>query len=326
MGLTPPPVPYRSLSATDAAGEAIELTKRRLFPFQFDRWLALGFTAFLDQCGRSGGGGGAQFPGGGGSGGGGGGEGGGGPDIAGVPEWIGAHLGIILAVAAGVLLLMVVFIAVILWINSRGVFMYLDNVATGRADVARPWREHKEKAASYFAWSFGLAIGTLAAVMALMVPILWAVFALVTRGPRSGPIVALLVSGLMMLAAVMVLSLFSVLLRDFAAPLQMHLGTSCGQAMGTAWDLVKASPGAFAIYVLLKIVFGIGTGIAALFAGCVTCCLGFLPVVSQVILQPLLYFERAWSLFLLKQAGYDLFPAAPTLPPPVPPIPAGAPS
>jgi hypothetical protein len=241
-----------------------------------------------------------------------------------MPEWIWAHLGIILTVAAGVLLVMVAFVALVLWINSRGVFMYLDNVATGRADVARPWREHKEKAASYFAWSFGLTIGSLAVVMALLVPILWSVFSLVTRGPRGGPIVALMVSGLMMLAAVFVLSLFVVLLRDFAAPLQMHLGASCGQAMGTAWDLVKASPGAFLIYVLLKIVFGIGAAFAAVLVGCVTCCLGFLPVVSQVLLQPLLYFERAWSLFLLKQAGYDLFPAASPLPPPVPPpVPAG---
>ena len=39
-------------------------------------------------------------------------------------------------------------------------------------------------------------------------------------------------------------------------------------------------------------------------------------MISHTILQPLLYFERAWSLCILRQAGYDLFPA---LPPPAPP-------
>jgi hypothetical protein len=29
-------------------------------------------------------------------------------------------------------------------------------------------------------------------------------------------------------------------------------------------------------------------------------------VVTQTVLQPLFFFERAWSLFLLRQMGYDL--------------------
>jgi len=41
-------------------------------------------------------------------------------------------------------------------------------------------------------------------------------------------------------------------------------------------------------------------------AACLTCCCVLLPVVMQTALQPLFYFERAWSLFLLRQLGYDL--------------------
>jgi len=77
---------------------------------------------------------------------------------------------------------------------------------------------------------------------------------------------------------------------------------------------------------VLKMVFVIVTGITALLAGCFTCCLGFLPVIHHTLLQPLYYFERAWSLCLLRQAGYDLFPAPPPgslpLPPPPEPLPA----
>jgi len=60
-------------------------------------------------------------------------------------------------------------------------------------------------------------------------------------------------------------------------------------------------------YVGLKIAFAIVAGIAAFAIGCLTCCCGFLPVVSQTLLQPLFYFERAWSLIFLRQLGYDVF-------------------
>jgi hypothetical protein len=297
----------RSLSAIDAARDAVQLVGRRLFPFRFDRWFALGFVAFLEQCGR--GGGGPGFPGGGG--GGGGAPGGGGdnlekPDLSAVGDWISAHIGIIVGIAVVVLVFIVGVTAIVLWLNSRGVFMYLDNVATGRADVARPWSEHKQKASSYFAWSFGLSLAALAGVLVLLVPILWLVFSLISGHASGAAIAGLVFVGLFFLFFMTVLGLFSVLLRDFAAPLQMHLGIPCGQALGTAWGVVKGSAGTFVVYLLLKIVFGIGAGILAMLVGCLTCCLGFLPVLSQTILQPLLYFERAWSLCLLRQAGYDL--------------------
>ena len=41
------------VSPLDAAQQALEHTRRQLFPFRFERWLALGFVAFLDQCGRT---------------------------------------------------------------------------------------------------------------------------------------------------------------------------------------------------------------------------------------------------------------------------------
>jgi hypothetical protein len=312
----------RSTSATDAARDAVDLVKRRLFPFQFERWFALGFVAFLDQCGR--GGGGPSFPSGGGSGGspGGLGEGGEKPDLSAVGDWISGHVLIIVGITAAVLVLVVGLTALVLWVNSRGVFMYLDNVATGRSDVARPWREHKEKASSYFAWSFGASLAAMAGALVLLVPILWMAFLLLT-GVTTAAVLGIVAAGLAFLLLVVAVGLFSVLLRDFAAPLQMHLGIPCGQALGTAWGLVKGNAGSFVAYVVLKIVFGIGAGIVAMLVGCCTCCLGFLPVVCQTILQPLLYFERAWSLCLLRQAGFDLLGGQP-VPSGRPPVPGTA--
>src|SRR5512142_1830055 len=135
--MQPVPAPARPLAPAEAAGEAVELVRRRLFPFRFDRWLRLGVVAFLDSCGRGHGGGG--FPGGGG-----GGSrahaGAGAPDVSGpferAGDWIAAHVAVVGAIAVGVLLLILAFSALATWLHSRGVFMYLDDVATGRDDVA----------------------------------------------------------------------------------------------------------------------------------------------------------------------------------------------
>jgi len=76
-------------------------------------------------------------------------------------------------------------------------------------------------------------------------------------------------------------------------------------------DLLRAHPGVFVVYVLLKLAFSMVAGIVIAVAACLTCCCALLPVVMQTVLQPLFYFERAWSLFLLRQLGYDLLSAAP---------------
>ena len=60
--------PAPQVSVTDAAREAIEHTRRNLFPIRIEKWLILGLLTFLDQCGRSlngsgpGGGGGGDGP------------------------------------------------------------------------------------------------------------------------------------------------------------------------------------------------------------------------------------------------------------------------
>jgi hypothetical protein len=118
-------------------------------------------------------------------------------------------------------------------------------------------------------------------------------------------------------------SLLSLALRDFVAPIQLARGIPCGEAAWLFWELLKAQPGPFAIYVLLKLAFAIALGVVAMVLGCGTCCLGFLPVVAQTLLQPALYFERAWSLYLLKPLGFDVVrepePATSGGPPPSPP-------
>lgn len=298
-------------SAIDAAQNAIDHTRRQLFPFRFDRWLVLGCVAFLDQCGRRGGTTGFNVP----APGWGGGTGTGTSDeVTRVLEWLGAHVVIVAAAAAAVLTLVIAFTALVLWLNSRGVFMYVDDVATGRADFERPWREHAGRAASYFVWSFALALATLVGFLVLLAGGVVAVVALVT-GPRGTGVpaaLALVAVVVVLVGLVIAAALASLGLRDFVAPIQMRADVACGAAIRLFIALVRAHPGAFVVYVLLKIVFAMVVTIVALVAACFTCCCALLPVVMQTALQPIFYFERAWPLFLLRQLGYDLLADADT--------------
>ena len=309
--MTQPPTPAypQRASAVDAAQQAIEHVRRSLFPFRFDRWLALGFLAFLEQCGRGGPGNGAssfRFP----------------SSSSGLDhgsanlgaeasrtfDWMGAHVAVVAVAAAFVLAFLVALTALVLWVGSRAVFMYMDNVATGRADVRRPWREHADRANSLFAWRFTIGLATL--LGALFLGVLAAVLGFMAWKGRIGGAAALAVGLLFLLPLFLALAVCSALvplaLRDFVAPLQWELGLDCGEALRRFVVLLRAQPGVFVVYVLLKIAFAFIAGIAVLFAGCLTCCCAFLPVVSQTVLQPIFYFERSWSLCLLRQLGHDV--------------------
>jgi hypothetical protein len=232
-------------------------------------------------------------------------------DLSNLGTWFNAHLALIIGFAVGALVVIVAVVALMLWIGSRATFVYIDDVATGRAEVARPWSAHAERANSYFAWRFGLAAAFLG-MIAVLVAVAVAAAVLIGRGGVAGAglgavalIVLIPVFFLLLLAG----GLSAMALRDFVAPLQMFTGTSCGPAVRLLVALVRAHPVPFLLYVLLKVVFEVARGVLLVLAACLTLCCILLPVVTQTVLQPLFFFERAWSLCLLRQMGYDLLSA-----------------
>jgi hypothetical protein len=306
----------RPVSPFDAAAEAFAHTRRQLFPIRIERWLALGLLAFLDQCGRS-------FRGGGGGGHSGWrhegpiGDGGlsGQADrlfaaIQRAAEWLTAHAAAVAIGSLVGLLVVAALMAVVLWFNARGVFMYVDDVATGRSDVSRPWRQHASAASSYFTWSLGISLAGIFVLLFAAGLVVAGTLAFASgRLHGSGawlaaagmaPVLGLLLLGLLLLA------LAALALRDFVAPLQLATGLPCGAAARVLEGLVLAHPGAFVLYLVLKLVVVVVSGVVIVIGGCLTCCLGFLPIVMQIVFQPLFYFERALSVFLLRQMGHDV--------------------
>jgi hypothetical protein len=296
------------VSVIKAAESALEETQRRLFPIQGHRWLALGFIAFLEQCGRGGGMPNVPNPGSG-SPGGGGGEGTEIKDaVAHGIAYLSSHIGLVMGGVAVFLVFILAITALVLWLQSRGTFMYIDNVATGRSDIRRPWHEHAAHAGSYFLWLFGVQVAQIALLLLLVVPVVWGIVSLLRHGASAGPLIAILVAGFLIFLNAFAALLFFVLLRDFVAPLQWYAGVSCGEALRLFRGILTAHPGTFVGYVLLKIVYAIVVGIAAVMVSCILCCglltcCGLLPTL-QIVMQPVFYFERRWSLELLHQLGY----------------------
>ena len=237
-------------SPIEAATQAFEHTRRNLFPFRFKTWLTLGLVAFLDQCGRGGMSG--SFPGGQWR----------GPVVPGgasddgdaglheIAAWLGAHVGLVVAGTAVVLTFIIALSALILWVNSRATFVYVEDVATGRAEIARPWSAHADAAWSYFGWRFAVAMGFFVALVVIVGSALAAVFTLRDNGYAI--VVVLLVLVPLLIFIVVAASLLAVALRDFVAPIQMAAGVTCGEGLRVVAGLGRAHPVAIIGYQLWR--------------------------------------------------------------------------
>jgi hypothetical protein len=224
--------------------------------------------------------------------------------------WLSAHATLVIVCGLAGLLVGASLVALVLWINARGTFLYLDAVTSGRAEIRRPWREHARRADSFFGWSLGIAVAGLVplGVGVALAAALAIAFAQGRLSVQTGMAVllALLPIGLIVLLVFPLLFLARVALRDFVAPLQLAAGITCGEAARLFETLLLAHPGAFVLYLVLKLMLWVVTGIVVVVGGCLTCCVGFIPIVMQTLFQPLFHFERAWSVSLLRQMGYEL--------------------
>jgi hypothetical protein len=296
-----PSAKSRNPSAIDALGEAVSHMRAKLFPFSFMGWVALGFVSLLESCGSGSGSGGMQNKLG---------NGGSGPlqDPVAMIEaafgWIAEHMILFVSVLMGLMLISLV----VMWVRSRTIFVYIDDVATGRFDLVRPWGEHGSHADSFFVLS--LVVQGASFILMVLVLGLGGFFVLWARanewsGLATG--VGLLPILFLFLLALMVAAILGLVLRDFVAPLQLSRNVSAREATGIFVSLLGAHPGLLIGYALLKFGVSIAVGIVILLGTCLTCCIGAVPLINQTLFQPIYYAERAWSLKLLAQLGEDVF-------------------
>ena len=291
------------ISVTDPIGWAIARAKWITFqPFNFGKWFTLGFVAFLanlDQGGFS-----FNFPG---QGGGGGGTRGRGTPPADpfedVWEWISAHAAEAVLIGLVIFLVIAALWLLILWLSSRGQFMFLEAVAHNTYEVVAPWTRYKPLGNSLFAFRACLAgIGMVASLVIGGVAVLlaWPDIRAGTFG--GGAIAALLVGLLVFLPVMLVYGLIDWFTRNFVTTVMY----ATGQPVLAAWreareNIVRGHAGALVLFLLMQIVLSIAVTVAQVLIGCLTCCIGLLPYLSSVVGLPLLVFMRAYPVYFLQQ-------------------------
>lgn len=290
-----------TVSVIDPVNRAMERTGKLLFkPFDISLWFVLGFCAFLAYLGEGGGsfnpGSWARGPGGG---------GGGRPTMQGVLDWIKANITTILAVTAIAMVVIVGLTALIIWIRSRGKFMFLDGVVRGRGAVVEPWKMYRSLGNSLFSVSLGLwLLGFAAAIACFTIGVAIAWPDLVAGRFDAAAIAGIIIGSLLLMATVLIMSIVGILLEDFVVP-TMYLRD---QPAFAAWSTVRGEvlagrEGTVVLYFLMKIALGIVVGLIAMTATCLTCCIAAIPYLGTVILLPLLVFLRSYPLCFLEQFG-----------------------
>lgn len=281
--------------------------KKALFrPFDIGKWINIGFTAFLAQLpGCNGGGGGGNsgfkaddfdwdkfysFP-------------------ATATEWLISHplwFGLIIC---GTIMLVVIAI-ILTWINSRGKFMFLYNVVNNRDDVVKPWNDYRKQGNSLFWWQFiyGLIV---VAIFLLFIFYCFQIFknmheGLIPEVTKFGFISGMVVKLLGFLVIAAYISLF---LNDFVVPIMFKHQLSASKAWVKFISLAVNNLGSFIVYGLLILALKIAVGIAVILLAVMTCCIGLLlimvPFVGSVILLPVSYTFRAFSIEYFAMFGDD---------------------
>jgi hypothetical protein len=309
------------ISVTEAIEPAYERVKLMLFkPFDLGKWVAIGFCAWLAGLGEAGGGGG----------------GGGGINtfnnsghsnidaekirhvFGEVRNYVLGNLDWILPLAIFLVVVLLALGVLVLWLSSRGKFMFLHCVAANVAEVDAPWHQYSAVGNSLF--RFRLVLTGLALLLTLPTTIFFIanIFRMEMAGaPDAAGIVACVVTGLGLLLISLAFALILKFTVDFVVPIQFLRGCTCRAAWREFLGLLSAHPGALTVYILFQIVLSMAIGAMIVAAFVATCCIAFcvalIPFVGTVLLLPVLVFKRAYPLYYLAQFGpqYQVMPKSP---------------
>jgi len=301
-----------NIAYMEPLSQAMKRMKKSLFkPFDVGKWFAVGFTAFLAGLLDYGGGGGngAQaafdendFD---------------DEEFFDLPDhimrWIEDNPEWLALIITGIILLVAV-IVVLTWLSSRGKFMFLDNVLHDRALVIKPWQDYKELGNSLFLWRVTYGFIVIVIILALFGYIYSALYDMYIYDEFAENILTLVGLGFLLLAFIIITAYISLFLSDFIVPIMYKKSLKSMPAWSVFMSLFSQHAAYFILYGLLIFILSILVFFGVILLGLFTCCLGFvllvIPYISSVVLLPISYTFRAFSVQFLEQFGveFSLFP------------------
>lgn len=210
--------------------------------------------------------------------------------------------------------LLFIIITLIIWLSSRGKFMFLHNVANDTQDISKPWHEYKKEGNSLFLFEFFyewvvFAVFVLILVYSFLgakelyfgdytnIAIFWAVAKMI----------------LFLILYFLTFGYISLFLKDFVVPIMYKHRMGVLQAWRRFSQLFFRRFLHFVFYGLFIFVLGIAVAIIVIFFALLTCCIGLflliIPVIGAILLLPISYTFRAFSIEFLAQFGayYSVF-------------------
>jgi hypothetical protein len=237
-------------------------------------------------------------------------------------QWLTNHPGWAIFIAITIFLGFVIGI-IITWLGSRGKFMFLDNVVHGQARVVAPWYELKKEGNSFFLCNLIWGAVVLAIIIAY---ISYCFISLQSVYESSGNGRALILPAILAGLGFFIISIINlflyVLLKDFVILIMYKDRISTLAAIQKFIPLFLSQFLYFLGYELFLFCLSLLAVIGIVIAGCCTCCIGCLflmvPYINAVILLPISYALRAFSIEFLEQFGpeYHIFPKPDINPPP----------
>lgn len=300
-----------SISYTLPLSKAFIRMKKALFqPFNINKWFRIGFTAWLagftDCSGNgsgSGGNSGSQadwdeffnFP-------------------QTASDWLMDNPLWTNLIVVGIVLL-VVIITIVIWISSRGKFMFVHNVANDSDEISKVWHQYRKQGNSLFFFQFFYGwLAFIAFIGFLVYCFLSAKTLYHGHLPNIAIFWGITQMVLILIAYLITFGFISLFLKDFVVPIMYKNEIGVLKAWSVFMKLFVKNFVTFTVYGLFIFVLGIAVGIGIVALAILTCCIGLIllaiPYIGAVALLPVTYTFRAYSLEFLAQFGedYNLFP------------------
>lgn len=298
------------MQVTEPLSDAWRRTRQLLFrPFNLGTWFSFGVMFFLQDLIEGGGSGSVRLPSSSTSG-----RGGAGPSGVGLKDFVDQYHSFmadkgpaVVGVAAAVIVIGFLVGSIFVWLGTRGQVMGIVAVARGNASIGQAWGESKDAAWSLFKFRLLLSVVGFALSGPLLVLAFLRFVDLVDEGVTDpGPLFSGLVPFVVVLGFIgIAFSLVTALLRNFVAPMMWRFDLNVREGWSRFFEFAQGRWGAIAMFFGLRLVMGIGVGLASAILVTCTCCIGALPVLQQTLMAPWHVFERAYGLYAIESAGSE---------------------
>jgi hypothetical protein len=296
------------LKFSEPLQETVRYVRVTLFEqFHWNKWLLWGVLAFLGANLAAGGGiGFPGFPGESSSG-----DSGPAWTLPDIQAWIDQNLDLVLfLLIAGLVAFLLVSVLIMAWlyIACRGRFMFVECLMENKTALAESWQNNGREAMSLF-WWFNVYYSVVFLFLLLALAGGFFIFyqdgqwrALADVWPRLAALGAVALLGILAMAVV------AVYLEDFVVPLMWVRRIGVMEAWRVFRGHFRAQPGAFLLYLPIRLGLSLGASTALFLGTCLTCCLAALPVIGQALLLPLYVGMRMYPVLVLAQVEPALRP------------------